>query len=85
MILFYMSNVEIGKMKVSLLILIVIVNVFFVLVDIFLCDNVFFFKVIFEKEVKDIFLDCDEYEICFLVELLKLVKIVICKDREICK
>ena len=81
----HMSNVETGKTKVSLPTLIAIANALSVSVDTLLCDNVLSSKVIFEKEAKDIFSDCDEYEIRSLVELLKSAKTVIRKDREIRK
>ncbi len=73
------------KTKVSLPTLIAIANALSVSVDTLLCDNVLSSKVIFEKEAKDIFSDCDEYEIRSLVELLKSAKTVIRKDREIRK
>ena len=81
----HMSNVETGKTKVSLPTLIAIANALSVSVDTLLCDNVLSSKVIFEKEAKDIFSACDEYEIRSLVELLKSAKTVIRKDREIRK
>ena len=55
-----MSNVETGKTKVSLPTLIAIANALSVSVDTLLCDNVIASKIVFEKEAKDIFSDCDE-------------------------
>ena len=60
----HMSNVETGKTKVSLPTVIAIANALSVSVDTLLCDNVIASKIVFEKEAKDIFSDCDEYEMC---------------------
>lgn len=79
----HMSNVETGKTKVSLPTLIAIANALSVSVDTLLCDNVVASKVIFEKEAKDIFSDCDEYEIRFLVDLMKSAKRAFRKDKDI--
>lgn len=77
----HMSNVETGKTKVSLPTLIAIANALSVSVDTLLCDNVIASKVIFEREATDIFSDCDEYEIRFLVDLMKSAKIAYRKDK----
>lgn len=77
----HMSNVETGKTKVSFPTLIAIANALSVSVDTLLCDNVIASKVIFEREAKDIFSDCDEYEIRFLVDLMKSAKIAYRKDK----
>ena len=79
----HMSNVETGKTKVSLPTLIAIANALSVSVDTLLCDNVIASKIIFEKEAKDIFSDCDEYEVRFLVDLMKSAKIAFRKDKDI--
>lgn len=77
----HMSNVETGKTKVSLPTLIQIANALNVSVDFLLCDNVISSKVIFENEAKEIFGDCDDYEIRTLVELLKSAKEIMREDR----
>ena len=74
---------ETGKTKVSLPTLIAIANALSVSVDTLLCDNVIASKIIFEKEAKDIFSDCDEYEVRFLVDLMKSAKIAFRKDKDI--
>ena len=74
----HMSNVETGKTKVSLPTLIAIANALSVSVD-----NVIASKIVFEKEAKDIFSDCDEYEVRFLVDLMKSAKIAFRKDKDI--
>ena len=38
-------------------------------------------KIVFEKEANDIFSDCDEYEVRFLVDLMKSAKIAFRKDK----
>lgn len=78
----HMSNIETGKTKVSLPTLIAIANALSVSVDTLLCDNVLTSKVIFEGEAKEVFKDCDEYEIRLLVDLLKSAKEAIRKDRK---
>ncbi|MCC0629782.1 helix-turn-helix transcriptional regulator [Clostridioides sp. ES-S-0108-01] len=79
----HMSNIETGKTKLSLHVLINIANVLSVTIDELLCDNVLNSKVIFEGEAKEIFNDCDEYEVRMLVDVLKHMKEVMRKDREI--
>ena len=79
----HMSNVETGKTKVSLPTLIAIANALSVSVDTLLCDNVIASKIVFEKEANDIFSDCDEYEVRFLVDLMKSAKIAFRKDKDI--
>ena len=76
----HMSNVETGKTKVSLPTLIEIANALSVSVDVLLCDNV---QNIFKGEAKEIFEDCDEYEIRFLVDLLKCAKSAMRRDKEV--
>jgi len=70
----HMSNIETGKTKVSLPTLISIANVLSVSVDDLLCDTIVDSKVIFEKEARDIFKDCNDYEIRVLVDVLKATK-----------
>ena len=74
----HMSNVETGKTKVSLPTLIAIANALSVSVDTLIAS-----KIVFEKEAKDIFSDCDEYEVRFLVDLMKSAKIAFRKDKDI--
>lgn len=78
----HMSNIETGKTKVSLSTLIAIANALSVSVDTLLCDNVLNTKVVFEVEAKELFKDCDEYEIRLLVDILKSAKEAIRKDRK---
>lgn len=78
----HMSNIETGKTKVSLSTLIAVANALSVSVDALLCDNVLNVKVVFEIEAKELFKDCDEYEIRLLVDILKSAKEAIRKDRK---
>lgn len=79
----HMSNVETGKTKVSLPTLINIANALSVNIDTLLCDNILTSKIVFEGEAKEIFDDCDEYEVRMLVDILKYMKEVVRKDKEI--
>ncbi|MCC0727228.1 helix-turn-helix transcriptional regulator [Clostridioides sp. ZZV14-6045] len=79
----HLSNVETGKTKVSLPTLIDIANALSINVDSLLCDNILNSKIVFEGEAKEIFDDCDEYEIRMLVDVLKYMKEAIRKDRKI--
>lgn len=79
----HMSNIETGKTKVSLSVLVNIANALSVTIDELLCDNVLNSKIIFEGEAKEIFNDCDEYEVRILVDVLKYMKEAMRKDREI--
>lgn len=78
----HMSNVETGKTKVSLPTLISIANALSISVDALLCDNIVASTAVFEAEAKELFKDCDEYEIRMLVELLKSAKEITRKDRK---
>ena len=66
----HVSNIE----SVSLPTLVAIANMLSVSVDELLCDTVLTSKPIFEREAKDIFEDCNEYEVRVLVDVLKATK-----------
>ena len=68
------SNIETGNSSVSLPTLVAIANMLSVSVDELLCDTVLTSKPIFEREAKDIFEDCNEYEVRVLVDVLKATK-----------
>lgn len=70
----HMSNIETGKTKVSLPTLISIANALNVSMDDLLCDNLKESRVVFEGEVKNLFSDCNDYELRFLADLLKSAK-----------
>lgn len=70
----HMSNIETGKTKVSLPTLISIANALNVSMDDLLCDNLKESRAVFEGEAKNLFADCNDYELRFLVDLLKSAK-----------
>lgn len=70
----HVSNIETGNSSVSLPTLVAIANMLSVSVDELLCDTVLVSKVVFEKEAKEIFSDCNEYEVRVLVDVLKTTK-----------
>ena len=70
----HVSNIETGNASVSLTTLVAIANTLTVSVNDLLCDTVLISKAEFEKEAKELFEDCNEYEIRVLVEVLKATK-----------
>lgn len=70
----HVSNIETGNSSVSLPTLVAIANMLSVSVDELLCDTVLTSKPIFEREAKDFFEDCNEYEVRVLVDVLKATK-----------
>lgn len=70
----HVSNIETGNSSVSLPTLVAIANLLKVSVDELLCDTILISKQIFEKEAKELFSDCNEYEIRVLVDILKATK-----------
>ena len=64
----HVSNIETGNTSVSLTTLVAIANTLSVSVDELLCDTVLISKPVFEKEAKEIFEDCNEYEVRVLVD-----------------
>ena len=79
----HMSNVETGKTKVSLPTLIEIANALSVSVDVLLCDNVRASQNIFKGEAKEIFEDCDEYEIRMIADFVRAAKETIRKNAKL--
>ena len=70
----HVSNIETGNASVSLTTLVAIANTLTVSVNDLLCDTVLISKAVFEKEPKELFEDCNEYEIRVLVDVLKATK-----------
>lgn len=70
----HVSNIETGNASVSLTTLVAIANTLTVSVNDLLCDTVLISKAVFEKEAKESFEDCNEYEIRVLVDVLKATK-----------
>ena len=70
----HVSNIETGNASVSLTTLVAIANTLTVSVNDLLCDTVLISKAVFEMEAKELFEDCNEYEIRVLVDVLKATK-----------
>jgi len=76
----HVSNIETGNTKLSLPAVIAMANAVGASVDEFLRDNVLHSKHVFIKEAKDLFEDCDDYEVRVLVDVLKATKDALRKD-----
>ena len=70
----HMSNIETGKARVSLTVIIHIANALAISVDELLCDNVIKTKVEFEKDIAEILDDCDDYEIRIIRDVTEATK-----------
>lgn len=70
----HVSNIETGNSSVSLTTLVAIANLLKVPADELLCDTILISKPVFEKEAKELFSDCNDYEIRVLVDVLKATK-----------
>lgn len=70
----HVSNIETGNSSVSLTTLVAIANLLKVSSDELLCDTILIAKPVFEKEAKELFSDCNEYEIRILVDVMKATK-----------
>lgn len=70
----HMSNIETGRTKLSLPVIIILANALNTTVDELLQDNVVYSQNIIEKEVQVILNDCTGYEKRILVELMKRTK-----------
>lgn len=70
----HVSNIETGNSSVSLTTLVAIANLLKVSADELLCDTILMSKPVFEKEAKELFSDCNEYEIRVLVDVMKATK-----------
>lgn len=76
----HVSNIETGNTKLSLPAIIAMANALGVSVDELLCDNILHSKHVFVKEAKELFEDCDNYEVRILVDVLKATKDALRKD-----
>ena len=70
----HVSNIETGNASVWQTQVVSIANTLTVSVNDLLCDTVLISKAVFEKEAKELFEDCNEYEIRVLVDVLKATK-----------
>ena len=79
----HLSNIETGTTRVSLNAIVSIANALNITSDDLLCDSVIKAKVQFEQDIALVLEDCDEYEIRFLVDLLKCAKSAMRRDKEV--
>ncbi|WP_270640187.1 helix-turn-helix domain-containing protein [Longibaculum muris] len=70
----HMSNIETGRTKTSLPMLIAIVNALDTSVDCFLCDNVVKSGYVFKEEANKLFLDCNDYEMRIIMNIVLATK-----------
>lgn len=66
----HLSNIERGCGKISLTTLVNIANALSVTVDDLLCDNVIKCKPQFEKDIQKLLIDCDDYEIRIVKDMI---------------
>ena len=76
----HMSNIETGKTRVSLTVIVNIANALAISVDDLLCDNVIKTKVQFEKDLAEIVDDCDDYEIRIIRDVAVATKTSLRRD-----
>ena len=78
----HISNMESGTGNPSLNTLVNIANVLGVSTDELLCDSVIQCKPVFQKEMNETTVDCDEYEVRVLSHIVKAAKAAIRDDKE---
>lgn len=66
----HMSNIETGTTRVSLSSLVNLANILSVTVDDLLCDNLVQARPTFEKRIKALLDDCNDYEIRMVEEMI---------------
>lgn len=76
----HLSNIETGTTRVSLSTIVSLANALSVSVDDLLCDSVIKSKVQFEKDIKDILQDCDDYEIRIIKDMMESMKATLRRD-----
>ena len=76
----HMSNIETGKTRVSLTVIVNIANALAISMDDLLCDNVIKTKVQFEKDLAEIVDDCDDYEIRIIRDVAEATKTSLRQD-----
>ena len=70
----HISNIETGNTKLSLPAIVHIANALKVSVDALLCDNIVVAKPVFLQEISRILMDCSEYEIRLISDMVIAVK-----------
>lgn len=81
----HMSNIETGTTRVSLQTIVRLANALSVSVDDLLCDSVIKAKVQFEREIASMLVDCDDYEIRVIADIVKSVKDTLRRDARLRK
>lgn len=76
----HMSNIETGTTRVSLTVIVAIANALSVTVDELLCDSVLEVRTPFEKDIAELFADCDAYEVRILADMVQALKSTLRKD-----
>lgn len=69
----HMSNIETGTTRVSLTTIVNLANTLSVTVDDLLCDSILHARPQFERDIKKMLDDCDEYEIRLIRNVIQAV------------
>ena len=81
----HLSNIETGTTRVSLTTIVSLANALSVSVDDLLCDSVIKSKPQFEKDIKSILEDCDDYEIRIIKDMMESMKATLRRDSNLRK
>ncbi len=81
----HLSNIETGTTRVSLTTIVSLANALSVSVDDLLCDSVIKSKPQFEKDIKSILEDCDDYEIRIIKDMMESMKETLRRDANLRK
>lgn len=76
----HLSNIETGTTRVSLTAIVNIANALAVSVDDLICDSVIKARPQFERDIDQLFSDCDDYEIRIIAELVTALKAALRRD-----
>ena len=77
----HMSNIETGRTKLSLPVLVTVANALNVSADELLCDSVVRSFEVFSKEIQNTLSDCSEQELRLMEGILKVVKETVRKKK----
>jgi transcriptional regulator with XRE-family HTH domain len=81
----HLSNIETGTTRVSLTTIVSLANALSVSVDDLLCDSVIKSKPQFEKDIKSILEDCNDYEIRIIKDMMESMKTTLRRDANLRK
>lgn len=81
----HMSNIETGTTRVSLTTLVTIANALSVTTDDLLCDSVIKARIQFERDIAEMLVDCNEYEIRMIADMAQALKETLRKDAHLRK